>query len=168
MRGIITMVHPKPPSENSDYVIFVDGSWRKPHYGAYAAIILKDDKEYACLSAPVFNCTINHVELLAIAKALGSFDKSVKVSVYSDSQYAVNCITRWMYAWLANGWMTSLGEPVKNKEVIEELYHLCRLHEVKVRWVRGHAGNKYNEKCDKIAQTITKAMVDKIILPPLV
>ena len=147
------------------YHIYTDGSFRRPNYGSYAAIILHNDKEHACISQAVFDATINKMELLAIAAALGSFKTSAHIHIYSDSQYAINCITKWMYSWARNDWLTSIGEPVKNKDVIENIYNLCQLHEVKAYWIRGHNGNVHNEKCDKLAQDLTRAMANKTILP---
>ena len=151
------------------YTVWTDGSWRPPNFGSYAVLIFQDDKEIACLSGPVFHCTINRMELLAIHEALAYFkEPGQTIHLISDSQYAVNCMTRWARHWQKNAWLTVTGDPVKNRDLIEKIYTLCQIHQVTFRWVRGHDGNKNNERCDKIAKDITRAMVAKTILPPIV
>ncbi len=146
-------------SESSQTVeVFTDGSFRPVGYGAYAFIVVdKGAITYEHVER-VYNTTINKMELTAIAAALKHFTEPSHLTIYSDSQYAVFSITRWSKAWKNNNWMTSLGQPVKNKDILEEILELCKLHKVKVEWVRGHAGNVYNDACDKLAHTATKEM----------
>src|SRR6202051_1539954 len=135
--------------ETQQYDVFTDGSFRPPNFGAYAVLIMQGDKEHACLSAPIFGATINRMELLAMAEALSYFNDSVEtINIHSDSQYAVNCMTRWARHWHLNDWRTVTGDPVKNRDLIEKMFHLSRIHRVTYRWIRGHAGNEHNERCD--------------------
>ncbi len=148
------------------YEIYTDGSFRPPNFGSYAVLIFKDSIEHACITAPVFNATINQAELLAIYMALNYFTDKVSINISSDSQYAVNCITKWAPHWNRNNWLTATGESVKNKQIIQSIYQLMKFHKVRVSWVRGHAGDVNNERCDKLARDITRAMLLKEILPP--
>jgi ribonuclease HI len=151
--------------QHPQYVAYTDGSYRPPNFGSYAVLILQDGKELASIAKPVFDATINRMELLAIHEALAYFTKKSSITIMSDSQYAVNCIVRWTTHWQRNNWLTMTGEPVKNRDIIEAIANLAKLHIVKIQWVRGHAGNEYNERCDKIARDITRAMLAKEILP---
>lgn len=84
------------------------------------------------------------------------------ITIYSDSAYAINGITNWIYGWRANGWINSKKEPVKNKELWQELDNLLenlKLNfDVKFKKVKGHCGIKWNEKCDELAN---KAMNER-------
>jgi ribonuclease HI len=78
------------------------------------------------------------------------------VLVRTDSQYAMNCVTRWCLAWVRRGWKTAQGKEVKNRELIEKVLGEMKRHVVETVWVRGHAGDKDNEKCDELAAAARK------------
>jgi len=75
--------------------------------------------------------------------------------IYSDSAYTINGITNWINGWRANGWVTASKTPVKNKELWQKLDRMLEATEeafnVKFEKVKGHSGNKWNEKCDQLA-----------------
>lgn len=152
--------------KKTHYDIYCDGSFRLPNYGAYAVLILQNGKEITSFAKPIFDSTINVMELQAIYEALSYFPDPVSVTIYSDSQYAVNCITKWAAHWQRCNWVTTNGLPVKNKALIESIIPLTKKHKVKLLWIRGHAGNVHNETCDRLAQDLTRAMAAKRILPP--
>lgn len=152
--------------KKNEYVVYTDGSFRLPNFGSYSVLILHNNVEETCLSGPIFDTTINRMELFAIYTALAYFKHPATVTMYSDSQYAVNCVTRWAAHWRKNQWKTMTGDPVKNQDLIEKIYDLTKIHYVRLHWVRGHSGNTHNERCDKIARDITKNMVLRVILPP--
>ena len=73
-------------------------------------------------------------------------------SLYTDSQYVKNGITVWIHSWKKKGWKTSSKDPVKNREYWEALDILSRKIDIDWKWVKGHAGNEYNELCDSLVQ----------------
>ena len=88
--------------------------------------------------------------------ALRALKRPVPVAFYVDSQYVKNGIQSWIYAWKKNGWRTANKEPVKNKDLWLELDELSSQLKISWQWVKGHAGNKYNEICDDLAVTAAK------------
>ena len=70
--------------------------------------------------------------------------------IHSDSEFWINVLTKWAPTWQANGWKKKTG-PIKNLEIVQELYGLYCKHPVKLVWVRGHAGTEYNELADEWA-----------------
>ena len=82
-----------------------------------------------------------------------------KVNLYSDSAYVVNAFLQgWIYNWVKKGWKTSGKEPVKNKEIWQELYDLTKIHKVNFIKVKGHSDNKYNNRCDELARKAIKEL----------
>lgn len=112
--------------------------------------------------------TNNKAEICAVIRALellfknySPFDKSEfakdKLIIYSDSAYLINGITNWINGWRANGWINSKKEPVKNRELWENLDRKIKFFEqdfnIEFVKVKGHSGNKWNEKCDELANS---------------
>ncbi len=103
------------------------------------------------------NTTNNRMELTAVIEAL-NFIKSkclvnseYNLSVYTDSQYVKNGISAWIFNWKKNNWKTSAKKPVKNQDLWQALDKLSIELKPKWNWVKGHAGNRYNEECDRLA-----------------
>ena len=91
------------------------------------------------------------MELLAVISALEALKKPCMVDLYSDSQYVVNAIRLgWLRSWQAAGWKRK-GGPVMNVELWQRLLPLLQTHEVNFTWVKGHASNAYNNRCDELA-----------------
>ena len=96
--------------------------------------------------------TNNRMELMGPIKALQTLKQSYVVILYSDSRYVVDAIEKgWVERWRAKGWMRNKKDRAVNPDLWERLLDLCSEHEVEFRWVRGHAGNRYNERCDRLA-----------------
>ena len=96
--------------------------------------------------------TNNRMELMAAITGLRALREPCQVTLYSDSQYVINGITKgWAAKWRANGWMRNRTEKAVNPELWDELLTLCARHEVTMVWVRGHAGHPENERCDQLA-----------------
>ncbi|KAI5285618.1 hypothetical protein KEM54_000426 [Ascosphaera aggregata] len=100
--------------------------------------------------------TSARAELAAIARALELVRRDSNVAVFSDSKYAVNCLTNWYVGWQRNNWMTSDGRPVENKDIIQNILQKIEEREklsasTRFEWVRGHNRNKWNEMADKLA-----------------
>jgi ribonuclease HI len=101
--------------------------------------------------------TNNRMEILAAVKGLERLNPGCQVTVYSDSQYLVNAVTKgWAKRWRARGWMRTDAEPARNPDLWERLLDLCTKHHVVFRWVRGHAGHEENERCDTLAVAALK------------
>ena len=76
-----------------------------------------------------------------------------EVDIYSDSAYSVNAFNqRWIYNWMKKGWKTASGEPVKNKEIWQQLYEMTKIHKINFIKVKGHSDNEYNNRCDELAR----------------
>ncbi|MDR2632157.1 MAG: ribonuclease HI [Treponema sp.] len=100
------------------------------------------------------NTTNNRMELSAAIAALEALSElnvnSRQITVYTDSQYVHQGISVWIHAWKKNGWRTSEKKPVKNKELWERLDKLAEEYSLTWQWVKGHAGNEFNERCDRM------------------
>lgn len=140
--------------------VFTDGSYRAfgPGFGSWSFVVVRDGKPIHDGVGTALGTTVNKMEFQAILEALKYFKKPKKFTIYSDSQYAVFSITRWSKMWAANNWLTKTGDPVKNKELLQEILQEMKRHKVSFQWVKGHAGNLYNERADLIAQTATRTL----------
>jgi len=100
--------------------------------------------------------TNNRMELTAVImalRALKNFDSALSsITLLTDSQYVQKGITEWIHSWKRNSWRTSGKSPVKNKELWVELDALAGGVKIKWEWIKGHAGNEYNEMCDAMTQ----------------
>ena len=95
--------------------------------------------------------TNNRMELTAVITALELLKEPCRVELYTDSQYVSSAVNEgWLYGWAKRGWKRKGGE-VKNPELWQRLMPLLREHEVKFIWVKGHAENEYNNRCDELA-----------------
>ncbi len=139
---------------NRKHVIaYTDGSaLGNPGPGGYGVILQHGDYERE-LSGGFRHTTNNRMEILAAIEALKALKEPCQVTLHTDSQYLVNAMTKgWAERWRANGWMRNKKEPALNPDLWEELLRLCKVHQVAFVWVRGHAGNHRNERCDVLAK----------------
>ena len=138
------------------YVIYTDGACSgNPGPGGWGAIILSEEKNETNISGKEKSTTNNRMELMAPIMALRKIKKASKIIIYTDSIYLKNGITTWIKNWEKNGWKSSNKKPVKNKDLWVTLNKLSKEHIIDWKWVKAHAGNKYNEIADKLA---TKAI----------
>ena len=141
-----------PPETDDRIVIYTDGSsLGNPGPGGYGVVIPSDsgDRE---MSGGFRRTTNNRMELLACIVGLEQFRSTTAVALYSDSRYVVDGITKgWAKNWRRNGWRKSNGSPALNPDLWERLLALCERHDVRFVWVKGHAGNPGNERCDQLA-----------------
>ena len=97
------------------------------------------------------------MELTAVIEALKLLKRPCNVNLYSDSAYVVIAfLQNWIFGWIKNGWKNSNKEDVKNKELWQELISLTKVHNVTFHKVKGHADNKYNNRCDELARNAIK------------
>ncbi|NTU48748.1 MAG: ribonuclease HI [Syntrophobacteraceae bacterium] len=133
--------------------IFTDGACRgNPGPGGWGAILRYKTVERE-LSGSDPHTTNNRMELMAVIEALRALKEPCSVNLYTDSQYLKNGITSWIHAWKRNGWKTSTKEPVKNRDLWEELDGLSQKHQIRWNWVPGHQGHPENERCDVLARS---------------
>jgi len=119
--------------------------------GGYGVVLLYNGKRKE-LSGGFANTTNNRMELMAAIKGLEALKEKCSVNIYSDSKYLTEAIEqRWIINWMRKGWMRTKTEEVKNVDLWKRLWAMIQKHEVKFNWVRGHAGNPENERCDQLA-----------------
>lgn len=127
-----------------------------PGPGGWGTILIyKDIKKEICGYSP--DTTNNIMEITAVIEGLKMLKYSCEVEIYSDSSYVVNAFNNhWIEGWIKKNWINSNKEPVKNKELWEDLYNLTKQHEVKFIKVKGHSDNEYNNRCDELARNEIK------------
>ena len=136
--------------------IYTDGSCLgNPGKGGWAAIIINDGKKTK-IKGSKKNTTNNQMELIAPIMALKKIKKKSEIIIFTDSKYVKDGITDWIKKWKVNNWKSSNKKPVKNKDLWIKLDSACQKHKVTWKWVKAHAGNKYNNLVDELAVSKTK------------
>lgn len=132
--------------------IYTDGACSgNPGPGGWGAILRYGTKEKE-MSGSEPSTTNNRMELLGVITALEALKERCHVDLYSDSKYVVDGITKgWARSWRAKGWIKGDKQPAKNPELWERLLNLLDQQEVVFHWVKGHATNPYNNRCDELA-----------------
>ena len=135
-----------------DVIIYTDGACSgNPGPGGYGAILLYGQHKKE-LSGGAANTTNNRMELMGVITALKALKRPCSVQLYTDSQYVVNAIEKgWAKKWQANGWMRNKTEKAMNPDLWQQLLELLSVHQVRFHWVKGHADNPYNNRCDELA-----------------
>lgn len=133
--------------------IYTDGACSgNPGPGGWGSVLIYNGNEKE-ISGGMKNTTNNIMEITAVLEALKTLKFPCEVDLFSDSAYVVNCFLQgWIYNWIKKGWKTASGEPVKNRDLWEELLSLTKIHKVNFHKVKGHADNKYNNRCDELAR----------------
>ena len=129
-----------------------------PGPGGWGTILMyKGNKKEISGGCP--NTTNNIMEITAVHEGLKMLKFPCIVKLYSDSAYVVNCFNQgWIYNWMKKGWKTANNEPVKNKELWQELYNLTKIHDVTFIKVKGHSDNEFNNRCDELARNAIKSL----------
>src|SRR5688572_893489 len=132
--------------------IYTDGGCEpNPGPGGYGVVLIHPKKR-AEVSGGFQLTTNNRMELYAAIAGLELLKQPCKVVLYSDSQYLIEAMTKgWVEVWKRKKWWHSKTRPVPNRDLWERLVSKCQEHEVEFRWVKGHAGNVENERCDVLA-----------------
>lgn len=146
----------KPINDLKQVTIYTDGACRKnPGPGGWAAILIFGENKKE-IFGNVNNTTNNRMELTAVIKALSALKEKCDVRVFSDSQYVINAfVLDWITKWRLNGWRIGTKE-LKNDDLWKTLYDLSKQHEIEWTWVKGHAGNRMNERADYLANKAIK------------
>lgn len=138
-------------TNNKELIIYTDGSSRgNPGPGGYGAILMYGGKSKE-LSAGYRRTTNNRMELLAVIAALEALNREgLTITIYSDSQYVVKAVKEgWLKKWIA----TNFSGGKKNKDLWLRYHALSQKHNIRFVWVKGHAENVYNNRCDVLATT---------------
>lgn len=134
---------------NPEIIIYTDGASRgNPGPGGYGAILMSGNHRKE-LSQGYKLTTNNRMELMGVIAALEALKKTgLNITIYSDSQYIVKAIKEgWLNKWIA----TNFAKGKKNKDLWVRFYNLYKQHTIKFVWVKGHAENNYNNRCDELA-----------------
>ena len=136
-----------------EITIYTDGACSgNPGPGGWGAILMFGDTKKE-ISGGLDNTTNNVLELTAVIESLKMLKRPCRVDLYSDSAYVVNAfLQKWIYGWIKKNWKTAGNDPVKNKELWQELYGLTKIHDVTFHKVKGHADNEFNNRCDELAR----------------
>ena len=133
--------------------VFTDGACSgNPGIGGWGVVILINDSDPIFLKGGEIQTTNNRMELTATIKALKYFKEYQLITLITDSKYVKDGIESWIANWKKNGWRTTSKKPVKNKELWVELDSQIAKHNITWKWVKGHAGDRYNEKADFLAR----------------
>ena len=136
----------------TEVVIYTDGACsRNPGPGGWGVVMRWQDREREMHGGDPLT-TNNRMELMAAIRALEALKRPSKVSLYTDSKYLLDGITKWIAGWQRNGWLTSARKPVKNDDLWRRLVEAMSRHEVTWLWVKGHAGDPGNERADELAR----------------
>lgn len=142
--------------------IWTDGACScNPGPGGWAAILHYKGVE-KIISGGLNDTTNNVMELTAVIEGLAALKEKCDVNLYSDSAYVVNAINQgWLSGWQANGFKTADKKPVKNRELWERLYSLLAAQNVNFIKVKGHDVNENNNRCDEIARSEIKKLIEQ-------
>lgn len=138
-----------------EVTIYTDGACRgngqENSIGAFGIVLIYNNKRKEVKQA-FSNTTNNIMELTAVIQALSILKEPCNVKLHSDSAYVINAINqKWISNWVRNGWKTANKEPVKNKQLWEELIKLINFHKIEFIKVKGHSDNELNNRCDELA-----------------
>ena len=132
--------------------IYTDGACSgNPGPGGWGAI-LQYGAHQKELSGGASRTTNNRMELTGVIEALSLLKEPCIVELYSDSKYVIDALQKgWARSWQQRGWVKSDKKPALNSDLWEILLGLCDVHTVRCHWVKGHAENEYNNRCDQLA-----------------
>lgn len=132
--------------------LYTDGACSgNPGKGGWGAILIYGEhKKELCGGEK--ETTNNKMELTAAIQGLMALTEPCQVTLYSDSKYLIDGMTKgWAKSWKDKGWRKSDGKPALNVDLWEKLLKLDQKHKIEYIWVKGHAGNEFNERCDTLA-----------------
>jgi len=145
------------PQDNSPakphVIVHTDGACSgNPGPGGWGAILGFGSREKEIKGGEV-HTTNNRMELMGAIAALEALTKPCLVELHTDSQYVHQGISSWIHSWKRNGWRTADKKPVKNVDLWQRLDAAMARHEVRWRWLKGHAGHELNERADVLARS---------------
>jgi ribonuclease HI len=136
----------------TEVVIYTDGACSgNPGPGGWGVVLQGAGREKELYGGDA-QTTNNRMELMAAIQALEALRGPATVTLYTDSKYLLDGITKWIHGWQRNGWLTSAKKPVKNDDLWRRLTAAINTHEIDWKWVKGHAGDPGNEQADELAR----------------
>lgn len=146
-----------PADSNGEIIIHTDGGASpNPGVGGYGVVLQKGQLRKE-LSGGYKLTTNNRMEMMAVIVALQALNEATTAILHTDSKYIVDSVTKgWVYGWKKRGWKKSDGKRPENVDLWEVLIALLQKHRVDFRWVKGHAGNTENERCDALVAEARK------------
>lgn len=137
--------------------IYTDGACSgNPGPGGWGAILMYGEHTKE-LSGGEVQTTNNRMELQGVISALTLLKEPCEVDLYSDSKYVIDALEKgWAKSWKKNGWQRKTG-PALNPDLWDQLLTLCEKHTMRLHWVKGHAQNPHNNRCDELAVAQSKA-----------
>ncbi len=134
-----------------EVTVYTDGGADpNPGPGGWGAVLLAVGGAAKELRGGEPQTTNNRMELTAAIRALEALKQRCRVQLFTDSQYLRKGITQWLPGWIARGWRRKDGE-LQNEDLWRRLADLVREHDIRWSWVKGHAGNRWNERADQLA-----------------
>ncbi len=131
-------------------ILWTDGSAEpNPGPGGFAVIEVKSDDGKPVTLGSEEDSTNIRMEGKALIAAI-EYAGDEGCEIYTDSEFWINVLTKWAPAWEVRGWKKKSG-PIKNLDIVQELWKLYNNYPVKLNWVKGHVGTKYNEMADEWA-----------------
>lgn len=139
--------------------IYTDGSCKfNPGPGGWGAILVYNGREKELCGGNV-DTTNNRMELTAVIEALSALKEPCDVVLCSDSKYVIDGLEKgWAESWKKRGWKKADKSPALNPDLWDKLLNEVSRHKMTYKWIKGHAGHSYNERCDAMAQ----AFADKL------
>ena len=140
-----------------EVTLYTDGSCSgNPGPGGWGAILIWKGLEKE-LSGGESQTTNNRMELTGAIRGLSALKEPCAVELYTDSQYIAKAVNEgWLEGWRKRGWKKADRSPIANPDLWQELDRLFHIHQVKLIWVKGHADNPFNNRCDALAVAQTK------------
>ena len=137
--------------------LYTDGACSgNPGPGGWGAILEFQGIEKE-LSGGEKETTNNRMELTAVIEGLSALKEHCIVELYSDSKYVIDGLSKgWAVSWQRNGWKKADKKPALNPDLWEKLLHLTEIHQMRYHWVKGHAENPKNNRCDELAVAESK------------
>lgn len=132
--------------------IYTDGACSgNPGPGGWGAVLIYNGRKKE-LCGGEKETTNNRMEMTAVIEALKKLKEPCEVTLTTDSKYVCDSINKgWVYSWQKKGWKKADKSPALNVDLWKQLLSLLEIHRVEFVWIKGHDGNMYNERCDKLA-----------------
>ena len=138
--------------DNINYIIYTDGACiGNPGKGGWAAIIIEPTGEKQIVGCER-STTNNRMELKAVIEALKEIEANSQISLFSDSKYVIDGITKWIKNWKINDWKTTNKKEIKNLDLWMDLDKLTSKFKITWNWVKAHSTDEYNNKVDRLAR----------------
>ena len=146
-------------TEQNDIVtIHTDGSClSNPGPGGWAVILRWRENEREIVGNEQ-DTTNNRMELKAAIMGLNAVTRAMPIALHTDSRYVMNGVQDWMPRWKANGWKTASKKPVANQDLWQMLDEAVSRHHITWHWIKGHAGDEFNERCDQLARSAAESI----------